>query len=392
MKVHNRPNQVTAFAVTAPGLEPLCARELRGLAIRPTVDEGGVLWNGAIESIARANLWLRTASRVLVRVSEFRATAFYELELQAKRIAWDRFVAAGSSVEFRVTCRKSKLYHSDAVAQRFARTVERRVPGVRIAKAKAADDDDEATDSSDHQLFVVRFLHDVCTVSVDSSGALLHRRGYRQQIAKAPLRETLAAAALLGAGWSGDVPLVDPMCGSGTIPIEAACLARLIAPGRDRGFAFLRWPEFNQQVWIKLLDDARAGELPSSPVEIAGADRDAGAIDAARANAARAGVADDIEFNVQPISALTPAEPPGLVVSNPPYGVRVGESDELRNLYAQLGNVIRRQRPGWTLALLSADRRLEQQTRLAFEERFQTRNGGIPVRLVTAPPPSSPSP
>jgi len=392
MKVHNRPNQVTAFAVTAPGLEPLCAAELRGLEIRPTVDEGGVLWNGPIESIARANLWLRTASRVLVRVSEFRATAFYELELQAKRIAWDRFVAAGSSVEFRVTCRKSKLYHSDAVAQRFARTVERRVPGVRIAKAKAADDDDEATDSSDHQLFVVRFLHDVCTVSVDSSGALLHRRGYRQQIAKAPLRETLAAAALLGAGWSGDVPLVDPMCGSGTIPIEAACLARLIAPGRDRGFAFLRWPEFNQQVWIKLLDDARAGELPSSPVEIVGADRDAGAIDAARANAARAGVTDDVEFNVQPISALTPAEPPGLVVSNPPYGVRVGESDELRNLYAQLGNVIRRQRPGWTLALLSADRRLEQQTRLAFEERFQTRNGGIPVRLVTAPPPSSPSP
>lgn len=392
MKVHNRPNQVTAFAVTAPGLEPLCAAELRGLAIRPTVDEGGVLWNGPIESIARANLWLRTASRVLVRVSEFRATAFYELELHAKRIAWDRFIAAGSSVEFRVTCRKSKLYHSDAVAQRFAQAVERRVPGARIAKAKAADDDGEATDSSDHQLFVVRFLHDVCTVSVDSSGALLHRRGYRQQIAKAPLRETLAAAALLGSGWSGDVPLVDPMCGSGTIPIEAARLARLIAPGRDRGFAFLRWPEFNQQVWTKLLDDARAGELPSSPVEIAGADRDAGAIDAARANAARAGVADDIEFNVQPISALTPAEPPGLVVSNPPYGVRVGESDELRNLYAQLGNVIRRQRPGWTLALLSADRRLEQQTRLAFEERFQTRNGGIPARLVTAPPPSSPNP
>jgi putative N6-adenine-specific DNA methylase len=392
MKVHNRPNQVTAFAVTAPGLEPLCAAELRGLAIRPTVDEGGVLWNGPIESIARANLWLRTASRVLVRVSEFRATAFYELELHAKRIAWDRFIAAGSSVEFRVTCRKSKLYHSDAVAQRFARAVERRVPGARIAKAKAADDDDEATDSSDHQLFVVRFLHDVCTVSVDTSGPLLHRRGYRQQIAKAPLRETLAAAALLGSGWSGDVPLVDPMCGSGTIPIEAARLARLIAPGRDRGFAFLRWPEFNQQVWTKLLDDARAGELPSSPVEIAGADRDAGAIDAARANAARAGVADDIEFNVQPISALTSAEPPGLVVSNPPYGVRVGESDDLRNLYAQLGNVIRRQRSGWTLALLSADRRLEQQTRLAFEERFQTRNGGIPVRLVTAPPPSSPNP
>lgn len=339
-----------------------------------------------METIARANLWLRTATRVLVRVAEFRATAFFEVELHAKRIAWDRFVSAGSSVEFRVTCRKSKLYHSDAVAQRFAQAVERRVPGVRVAKAKTGDEED-AVENSDRQLFVIRLLHDVCTVSVDSSGALLHRRGYRQQVAKAPLRETLAAAILLGAGWNGDVPLVDPMCGSGTIPIEAARLARLIAPGRDRDFAFLRWPETDCASWTRLLDDARSGELPAAPVEITGADRDAGAIDAARANAERGGVADDIDFRIQPISALGPAEPPGLIASNPPYGARIGESDSLRNLYAQLGNTARAQRPGWTLALLSADQRLEQQTRLAFEEKFRTRNGGIPVRLVTAPLP-----
>jgi putative N6-adenine-specific DNA methylase len=362
------------------------------LEIRARVEEGGVEWDGSLESVARANLWLRTASRVLVRVAEFRATAFFELELHAKRIPWNRFVAAGSQVEFRVTCRKSKLYHSDAVAQRFAQAVERLVPSVRITRARVAGDDDDATDTDDRQLFVVRFLHDVCTVSVDSSGPLLHRRGYRQQIAKAPLRETLAAAILLGAGWNGDIPLVDPMCGSGTIPIEAARLARFIAPGRDRGFAFLRWPEVDRAQWTKLLDDARSGELPASPVEIVGADRDAGAIEAARANAERAGVADDVEFRVQPISALEPSEPPGLIATNPPYGVRVGESDALRNLYAQLGNVARSARPGWTVALLSAERRLEQQTRLAFEERFQTRNGGIAVRLVTAPPPPLPNP
>jgi putative N6-adenine-specific DNA methylase len=354
------------------------------LEIRATVEEGGVEWDGSLESIARANLWLRTASRVLVRIAEFRATAFFELELHAKRIPWDRFVVAGSQVEFRVTCRKSKLYHSDAVAQRFSQAVERLVPSVRIAKARAAGDDDDATETDDRQLFVVRFLHDVCTVSVDSSGPLLHRRGYRQQVAKAPLRETLAAAVLLGAGWNGDVPLVDPMCGSGTIPIEAARLARFIAPGRDRGFAFLRWPEVDQAQWTKLIDDARSGELPASPVEILGADRDAGAIDAARANAERAGVADDVEFRVQPISALEPSEPPGLIATNPPYGVRIGDSDPLRNLYAQLGNVTRRQRAGWTLALLSADRHLEHQTGLKFEEQFHTRNGGIPIHLVTA--------
>jgi putative N6-adenine-specific DNA methylase len=396
VKSSTRPNQHTAFAVTAPGLEPLCAAELKGLEVRCRPEDGGVQWNGSLESIARANLWLRTASRVVVRVAEFRATAFYELELHAKRIAWDRFVTAGSTVEFRVTCRKSKLYHSDAVAQRFAQAIERRLPGVRIANAKtsksAADDDDDATENSDRQLFVVRFLHDVCTVSVDSSGPLLHRRGYRQQVAKAPLRETLAAAILLGADWNGDIPLTDPMCGSGTIVIEAARLARLIAPGRDRSFAFLRWPEVDQQMWTKLVDQARAGELPSSPVEIVGADRDTGAVEAARANAERAGVAEDIEFRVQPISALSHAEAPGLLASNPPYGVRVGESDELRNLYAQLGNVARRQRPGWSLALLSADKRLEQQTRFAFEEQLRTRNGGIPVRIVTARMPYSPNP
>jgi putative N6-adenine-specific DNA methylase len=392
VKSSTQPNQHTAFAVTAPGLEPLCAAELKGLEVRCRVEDGGVQWSGSLESIARANLWLRTASRVLVRVAEFRATAFYELELHAKRIAWDRYVRAGSTVEFRVTCRKSKLYHSDAVAQRFAQAIERRVPDVRIVNAKTVQDDDDATDNSDRQLFVVRFLHDVCTVSVDSSGPLLHRRGYRQQVAKAPLRETLAAAILLGADWNGDVPLADPMCGSGTIVIEAARLARLIAPGRDRSFAFLRWPEVDQQMWTRLVDQSRDGELPSSPVEILGADRDAGAIDAARANAERAGVAEDIELRVEPISALSYAEPPGLLASNPPYGVRVGESDELRNLYAQLGNVARRQRPGWSLVLLSADQRLERQTHLAFEETLRTRNGGIPVRIVTARMPYSPNP
>ena len=388
MKTSKRPNQLSAFAVTAPGLESLCAKELHGLKIRSKAEEGGVAWSGTIESVERANLWLRTASRVLVRVAEFRAKAFFELELQAKSIAWDRYVAPGASVEFRVTCRKSKLYHSDAVAERFAEAIARHVPNVGVAKSKSTDDDDEGTDPADCQLFIVRFLHDICTVSVDSSGALLHLRGYRQQLAKAPLRETLAAAILLGCEWNGDVPLSDPMCGSGTIPIEAARLARRIAPGRDRGFAFLRWPEVNQDKWKTIVADARAGELASSPVEIFGADRDAGAIAAARANAERGGVANDIEFKVQPISALEPAPAPGLIASNPPYGIRIGESDGLRNLYAQLGNVVREQRAGWTLALLSADRQLERQTRLSFEERFRTRNGGIPVRLVTAPPES----
>jgi putative N6-adenine-specific DNA methylase len=368
------------FAIAAPGLEQLCADELRELGVRGKTEAGGVEFRGDLTVVMRANLWLRVPARVLVRVAEFRATAFYELESRAKRIEWSRYLAPGARVAFRVTCKKSKLYHSSAVAQRFEEAAQRAVPNVG---ATAAVDDEESV-NDDHQLFVIRFLHDVCTVSVDSSGALLHLRGYRQQIAKAPLRETLAAAMLLGAGWTGDAPLTDPMCGSGTIPIEAARMARRIAPGRDREFAFLKWPNVDRAAWSALVADARTGELPSAPVEITGYDRDAGAIAAAGANAERAGVAGDVSFEVQPISRLAAADPPGLILTNPPYGVRIGDPDRLRNLYAQLGNVARRQRAGWMLGLLSADRALERQIGFQFEERFATRNGGIPVRLVVA--------
>ncbi|HMA25409.1 MAG TPA: THUMP domain-containing protein, partial [Gemmatimonadaceae bacterium] len=305
----SQPNQLDVFAVTAPGLEPLCAGELAGLGVSPTVQDGGVAWSGDMASIARANLWSRTASRIIVRVAEFRARTFFELERHAKRLPWERFIAPNSGVTFRVTCRKSKLYHSGAVVQRFAESVTHRVSGAHITPA-AMDDDDGAAVAS--QLFVVRVLHDTVTVSADSSGALLHLRGYRQQLAKAPLRETLAAALLLAARWSADEPLFDPMCGSGTIPIEAARLARRIAPGRDREFAFLRWPDADRRMWSSLIEEARSRELSASPVSIAGADRDEGAIAAARSNAERAGVARDIDFSVQPISAMPSDAGPGL--------------------------------------------------------------------------------
>ncbi len=394
--IHQR-NHADAFAVTAPGIEAICAAELAALGVRAKVVDGGVAWRGSLESVALANLWLRTASRVLVRVAEFKATAFYELEPAARRIAWDRFVTPASIVRFRVTCRKSKLYHSDAVAQRLADAVTRRVPGVRIEIAKpTVDDSDDTTPptetktsavESTGQLFVVRLLHDVCAVSADASGALLHLRGYRQQLAKAPLRETIAAAMLLGAGWTTDAPLIDPMCGSGTIAIEAARMARRISPGRDRRFAFHDWPEFDAGAWRNLVDNARAAELPGVPAPISGSDRDRGAIAAALANAERAGVAGDITFAVAPISALESTGSGGWIVSNPPYGVRVGERDRLRNLYAQIGNVARAKLPGWTLGLLLADRRLEAQIGLDLRERFATRNGGIPVRFVVGPVP-----
>jgi putative N6-adenine-specific DNA methylase len=370
------------FAITAPGLEPLAAVELQALGERPTVEEGGVGWAGDAVSVCRANLWLRTASRVVVRAARFRARTFYELERHARRIPWERFVAPGGGVRFRVTCRKSRLYHSDAVAQRLAAAIEHRLGAASTFSAGDPGDEDEGGDPGREQLFIVRIVHDECTVSADSSGALLHLRGYRQALGRAPVRETLAAALLLAGEWRGDTPLVDPLCGSGTIAIEAALLARRIPPGLNRQFACVEWPGFPRAAFGKLLDEARAQVLARSPVAIRASDRDAGVIEAARGNAARAGVAGDVEFSVQAVSGIAPpANGPGLVATNPPYGVRVGERQEIRNLYAQLGNVLRRHCPGWRLALFSPDGRLTRQLGFPMTTVLRTRNGGIPVQV-----------
>jgi putative N6-adenine-specific DNA methylase len=373
------------FAITAPGLEPLTAAELGalGIAVRD-VEPGGVHFDGARDAILRANLHARTASRIVVRLGEFEARHFAELERQARRQPWERFLARERAVRLRVSCRKSKLYHSDAVAQRVAEAIEH-ATGARSATLHGAEED---IDLAGGQLILVRLFHDRCTISIDASGELLHRRGYRLATAKAPMRETLAAAMLLAAEWRTDAPLLDPMCGSGTIAIEGAMLARRIAPGARRAFAFEQWPEFERAEWDRARDAARAQELPHAPGVIQASDRDAGAIEAAQANAQRAGVGADIELSRRALSAIAPPATRGWIVTNPPYGLRVGERRALRDLYAQLGNVARRACPGWTLTLLSAHAELERQTAIPLAAVARTRNGGVPVRIVRGEIPS----
>ncbi len=385
-------NPYECFAIAAPGLEPLVAGELAALGEAPRPEAGGVAWTGDAASLCRANLWLRSASRVVVRAAEFRARTFYELERHARRIPWERFVAPGGAVRFRVTCRKSRLYHSDAVAQRMAAAIEHRMGAASAFTAREETADDETADGGREQMFVVRLSHDVCTVSADSSGALLHLRGYRQAVAKAPLRETLAAALLLAADWRGESPLVDPLCGAGTIPIEAALIARRMAPGLNRQFACVDWPGFPRAALARAVAEARGQELARSPVPIQGSDRDAGAIDAARANAERAGVSQDVVFSVRALSAIEPPTGPGLVAANPPYGVRVGERHEIRNLYAQLGHVLRRQCAGWRLALFSPDAKLTAQLGFVMQTVLATSNGGIPVHVEVGAVPASDEP
>ncbi|MGH7604954.1 MAG: THUMP domain-containing class I SAM-dependent RNA methyltransferase [Gemmatimonadaceae bacterium] len=383
------------FASTAPGLESITAGELKSLGIRGRQEPGGVAFGGDLERIYRTNLWLRTASRVIVRLGRFHASTFFELERRAKKLPWEIFLPPTGDVRLRVTCRKSKLYHSDAVAERVLAAIAAsalRQVGVRAESSDgdAVDDDlsaDSAKRSSPSQLYVVRIVHDECEISADTSGELLHRRGYRQEIAKAPLRETIAAAMVLASGWKGESPLLDPMCGSGTIPIEAAMVARKIAPGARRRFQFMDWPGFDGQLWREIMSEADA-VATEEHLEIAGFDRDAGAIQAATKNAERAGVAQVLKFGVEAVSGSIraiedPSRERGWILTNPPYGVRVGVAGDLRNLYATLGAPLAK-KPEWRLGVLTSDSALVYNTGLKMRARFSTSNGGIPVAFFVS--------
>lgn len=392
------------FAVAAPGLESVVAAELNALGLPAAAESGGASWQGSLADVARANLELRTASRVLVRAGEFRARTFHELERRARRIDWARFVSSGEAVQLRITCRKSALYHEGAVAERILDALEERTG--RRGVTRSHDDDDH--DHAPGQLFIVRLFRDLCTVSADSSGDLLHRRGYREALAKAPLRENLAAAMLLACGWSADAPLLDPLCGSGTIPIEAALIARDIAPGIARAdrsarpFRFLDWPAADAGAWNTAIERARSRIRPACPAPVFASDRNAGAIRAAGTNAERAGVAGDINFDTRTLSTVLPPAGTGWIVTNPPYGERIGSRADADRLLRDLEQRLTGDFAGWNLAALTpahvptgrrprrAGATASRQTtdpvpaaEVTADRRvaFETRNGGIPVRL-----------
>ena len=374
------------FAITAPGLEPYTAAELSTLGLQPesryssTVkgepkdEAGGVEFEGSLADLYRTNLHLRTANRIIYRLGDFSAVSFPELRKKAARLPWETVLRPGQSVALRVSCHKSKLYHSDGVAERVAGAI-----GDHLGKPSLLQKFNENAKPLP-QLILVRFVHDVCTISVDTSGELLHRRGYRLETGKAPLRETLAAGLLLAAGWDGQSPLLDPFCGSGTIAIEAALLSRHIAPGKNRRFAFMDWPGFDEQKWKHQLARAVSQEKRQC-APIFASDRDAGAIQMAGRNAERAGVLENIHFETKAVSAIQPPERKGWVVTNPPYGVRVSPGRDLRDLYARFGVVLKELCSGWNYGILSSGDILMGQTRLSVDEKVLLTNGGLPVAL-----------
>jgi putative N6-adenine-specific DNA methylase len=368
------------FAVCAPGIEHLVVRELDTLGIRrPQPKRGGVTFDATTRQMYAANVWSRTATRVLERVGRFPASDFARLERGARDIPWESWLAPARGVRFRVSATRSRLYHTGAIEERLARII-------REHDGEIGADGDETG-----QLVVVRVASDQVTISVDTTGAPLYKRGWRLAATRASLRETLGAAMLLEAGWAVTTPLVDPFCGSGTIAIEAGLLASGRAPGGNRAFAFEHWPSFEPGTWSSVRADVTAheqGAISREITTIIASDRDDGAIEIARANAERAGVADALDIRratVSELAAPTTTNVPGWVITNPPYGRRVSAGSDLRDLFARFGHVARANLPGWNVGMLVADERLAAHARLALTVRFRTDNGGIPVRYLTGP-------
>jgi putative N6-adenine-specific DNA methylase len=358
--------------VCVPGLEEPCRRELQALGLRPKPGGPGLLEFAAnARQLYAANVWLRTAGRILVRVATFRATDFAHLQEHAARIDWRRWVGPGYAPSFRITSTDSKLYHTKAIAQRLHQVSL--PPSI----------------GEPEQMFVVRIHRNTVTVSADASGPALHHRPWRTDLGDAPLRPTIAAAALMLSGWNGDRPLVDPFCGSGVFAIEGALMALGLPPGGERPFAFHDWPDFDTGAWAsvagtvaKAYEEAgrvvnqQLGALPT----ITSADRDEAMVDAARRNAARAEVAELIAFEQQVVSHLKPHAGSGLVITNPPYGRRQGSSKPAR-LYRRFGAVVRERLPGFDLAVITSHRSLAAEADRRLTPLASFRHGGLPVAL-----------
>jgi len=358
------------FVVTAPGLESALAAELRDKgfkSLKPGI--GGVAVAGGWTEVWRANLELRGATRILARVAEFRAMHLAQLDKRARRVAWNEILRPDVVFRVEASCKASRIYHQGAAAQRIERAI-RETLGAPV--------------SEDAEICVkARIEDDLCTISIDTSGESLHKRGHKEAVNKAPMRETLAAMFLRQCGYAGTEPVVDPMCGSGTFVIEAAEIAAGLQPGRSRHFAFEQLASFDAKAWRRLRDKASGKAGNGGTLRFYGSDRDAGAVEMSRANATRAGVAAATEFREQAISDLVaPDGPPGLVIINPPYGARIGDKKPLFALYHAMGETLLKGFSGWRVGLLATEPALATATGLPFAATTgPVVHGGLRVTL-----------
>tara|TARA_R110002072_G_scaffold2361_8_gene19657 strand:+ start:2872 stop:3987 length:1116 start_codon:yes stop_codon:yes gene_type:complete len=361
------PSDFEIFLTAPPGLEMLLREELVTMGFdTPQAGIGGVTIKGGWADVWRANLESRCASRVIARLGEFRVVHLAQLDTLSRRFDWGQTLRPDIPVRVDVICKGSRIYHEKAAAQRIATAITEEL-GCPI-------------DADAPVRIMARIDNNLCTLSVDTSGELLHRRGYKLAIGKAPIRETLAALFLRACDYDGSEPVLDPMCGSGTFVIEAAQMAAGLAPGGQREFAFEHFRGFDASAWARLKDSHQARP---TDIRVQGSDQNANIIVGSRQNAQRAGVAGITNFDVRLVGDIQPPDgPPGLVIVNPPYGARIGNKAGLRVLYATLGRTLLARFKGWRVGLVTSDTELAKMTGLPFGPPGPVvDHGGLGIRL-----------
>lgn len=360
------------FVVTAPGLEKPLAAEMQQAGFKkPKMMPGGVRFRGNWQDVWRANLTLRGAVRVLARVAQFQAMHLPQLERLTAELPWAQYLRTDVPIKVDVATQSSKIYHAGAAKERIEKALIA-ARGVPISAEAEV-------------VLKARIDNNQVTLSLDTSGESLHKRGHKAAVAKAPMRENMAAMFLRQLGYDGTQTVFDPMCGSGTFVIEAAEQAAGMLPGRTRHFAFEDLTPFDSAAFDALKSGAH--QVPTQ--RFFGSDKDAGAIRMAGENAARAGVSEWVTFAQTSAGDITsPSSPssgePGLVVVNPPYGTRIGDKKGLFALHASFGKALASRFSGWTIGLITTDTALAKATGLPLETPFApVAHGGLKVRLFT---------
>lgn len=344
--------KVKLIATTAMGLESIVAGEVRDLGYEVEVENGKVIFEGDPSAIARTNLWLRVADRVKLVVGEFKAYSFDELFEKTKALPWEKYIDEEGQFPVSGKSHKSKLFSvSDCQA-----IVKKSIADKLKLKHGVAGNMPE---TGSLYKVEVAILKDKVTLTMDTSGAGLHKRGYRVGQGEAPLKETLAAALVKLTNWRADEPFIDPLCGSGTIPIEAALIGQNIAPGFNREFDSENWGFMSDNIWDAAFTEAEELAEYDRELNIIGSDIDHKMIEISKANALEAGLADLIDFKQMQVSDLAIKKNNGYIVANPPYGERISDEDEVSELYSQLGDVMSNH-PSWSVYILTSFKQFER--------------------------------
>jgi putative N6-adenine-specific DNA methylase len=366
------------FAVTAPGLEELCAAELRALGL-PIMEPqpGGVPFQERWEAAYLANLCLRTAGRVLVRLKDYRVRTWADLTRQAAAVPWEVWLPPGATLKVQVTLRESNLKHEGRVGEELFAAAVTHMESLGLEPPVLAEPGQPGL------ALMARGQDRRASFSLDTSGEHLHRRGYRLDPGQAPLREDLAAALLMLCGYTGQEPLLDPFCGAGTLAIEAALMARRIPPGIERRFACEDWPCHRAAAFAHLKKRALERSSPQAPAPIHARDLAPKAVKTTLANAHQAGVHSDIQTaKADFFTAPAPEKGPGLVVINPPFGKRLGSVRQAAEIAARIGQRLRQAYPGWRCGVVLYRPEWEQDLGLIEPRRLVVPHGGLTVTLL----------